>query len=147
MKTIKQPETAELFANNIKVERNLDDNNLDVSCLHSDMDEFVGFAVDPHRARQLYNAIGEVMGFDKPAKTRSAPKGKQEYKGNGKHKWELVSADPKGAGHTYRLRVPGGWLYRTVSTYPGEGFGPGDGDPISVAQSFVPVPDVVGYAV
>lgn len=35
-------------------------------------------------------------------------------------KWEMVTVDPKGAGHTYRLPVPGGWLYRTVSyRYPG----------------------------
>lgn len=30
-------------------------------------------------------------------------------------KWLEVSVDPKGAGHTYKLRVPGGWLYRTVT--------------------------------
>lgn len=30
-------------------------------------------------------------------------------------KWLEVSVDSKGAGHTYRLRVPGGWLYRTVT--------------------------------
>lgn len=36
-------------------------------------------------------------------------------------KWLEVSVDPKGAGHTYRLRVPGGWLYRTVTyRYPCE---------------------------
>lgn len=34
-------------------------------------------------------------------------------------KWQEVSLDPRGAGHTYRLRVPGGWLYRTVTyRYP-----------------------------
>lgn len=34
-------------------------------------------------------------------------------------KWLLVTCDPKGAGHTYRLAVPGGWLYRTVTyRYP-----------------------------
>lgn len=34
-------------------------------------------------------------------------------------RWQLVTADPRGAGHTYRLRVPGGWLYRTVTyRYP-----------------------------
>lgn len=34
-------------------------------------------------------------------------------------KWLEVSVDPKGAGHTYRLRVPGGWLFRTVTyRYP-----------------------------
>jgi hypothetical protein len=30
-------------------------------------------------------------------------------------KWQEVTVDPKGAGHTYRLRVPGGWLYRTTT--------------------------------
>lgn len=36
-----------------------------------------------------------------------------------KRKWREVTVDPKGAGHTYRLRVPGGWLYRTVTyRYP-----------------------------
>lgn len=35
--------------------------------------------------------------------------------------WQLVSCDPRGAGHTYRHRVPGGWLYRTVTyRYPDE---------------------------
>lgn len=33
--------------------------------------------------------------------------------------WQEVTVDPKGAGHTYRLRVPGGWLFRTVTyRYP-----------------------------
>ncbi|TAJ97129.1 MAG: hypothetical protein EPO10_26505 [Reyranella sp.] len=101
--------------------------------------------LNPAAARQLYNAIGAEMGFDKPAKTRTAPKGAQAYKGNGNHKWEEVTTDPKGAGYTYRLRVPGGWLYRTVTTVPGY---LGE-EPIPVAQStvFVPVSDVVGYAV
>lgn len=30
----------------------------------------------------------------------------QRYKGNGKHEWEFSALN------TYRLRVPGGWLYR-----------------------------------
>jgi hypothetical protein len=55
---------------------------------------------------------------------RKAPHGKQEYKGNGKHQWEDV------ASFTKRLRVPGGWLYRS------------DG-----SLAFVPVPEVVGYKV
>lgn len=34
-------------------------------------------------------------------------------------RWELVTFDDRGAGHTYRLRVPGGWLYRTTTyAYP-----------------------------
>lgn len=36
-----------------------------------------------------------------------------------KLKWEEVTYDEKGAGHTYRIPVEGGWLYRTVSyQYP-----------------------------
>jgi hypothetical protein len=62
-----------------------------------------------------------------PAKPRKAPKGPQEYRGNGRHTWEGV-----GAGKTMRLRVPGGWLYR-------------DGGDAS--STFVPMPDVVGYVV
>ena len=34
-------------------------------------------------------------------------------------KWEEVTIDPKGAGHTYRIPVPGGFLYRTTTyRYP-----------------------------
>lgn len=33
--------------------------------------------------------------------------------------WQEVSVDPRGAGHTYRLPVSGGHLYRTVTyRYP-----------------------------
>ena len=36
-----------------------------------------------------------------------------------RQKWTPVTVDPKGAGHTYRLAVPGGWLYRTITyRYP-----------------------------
>ena len=48
-----------------------------------------------------------------------------EYKGNGNHDWESVQADDPslvdrengalGMTHTDRLRVPGGWLYRTTT--------------------------------
>jgi hypothetical protein len=58
---------------------------------------------------------------------KKRPHGKQEYKGNGKHTWEEVTDDPVS---TYRLRVPGGWLYTA------------DGN-----VAFVPVPTVVGYEV
>lgn len=61
------------------------------------------------------------------AVVKKAPKGAQAYKGNGKHEWELVSRA------TFRLRVPGGWLYRD-STDAG-------------TMVFVPVPDVVGYPI
>lgn len=34
-------------------------------------------------------------------------------------KWQEVTVDPRGAGHTYRLKVAGGYLYRTVTyRYP-----------------------------
>jgi hypothetical protein len=55
---------------------------------------------------------------------KKRPKGAQEYKGNGKHYWQKVN------GETKRLRVPGGWLYDT-----------------GTAAVFVPIPEVVGYAV
>lgn len=56
----------------------------------------------------------------KAIETMSAP---QDYKGNGKHNWESVidinNVVDLGGTNTYentmRLRVPGGWLYRTES--------------------------------
>jgi hypothetical protein len=66
-------------------------------------------------------------------KPRKAPKGAQAYKGNGKHSWEQSS------DQTYRLRVPGGWLYGTKL----DGYGASRVRDIV----FVPVPQVVGYAV
>jgi hypothetical protein len=65
--------------------------------------------------------------------TKKRPKGAQEYKGNGSHQWENVTN--LYSGDTWRLRVPGGWLYR---------FQPNYGNP---TMSFVPVPNAVGYAV
>jgi hypothetical protein len=53
------------------------------------------------------------------------------YKGNGNHEWEEVCDGSIGMWRTVRLRVPGGFLYLY-----------GDGVPV-----FVPMPDVVGYAV
>jgi hypothetical protein len=66
---------------------------------------------------------------DKPEKPKATkrPHGAQEYKGNGKHAWEYVTKQ------TERLRVPGGWLYRDSAN--------------AGATVFVPVPEVVGYAV
>lgn len=52
----------------------------------------------------------------------------QTYKGNGHHNWEHVSAT------TWRLRVPGGWIYST-----GQGETP--------AMAFVPMPAVVKHEV
>lgn len=72
-------------------------------------------------ARRLYDAIGDEMGFASKPSTK---------------KWELVTADEKGAGHTYRLKVEGGWLYRTVSTHPN--YDGEDDLPVAVAQTFVP---------
>lgn len=60
---------------------------------------------------------------------KKRPHGKQEYKGNGKHSWEAVTEG------TERLRVPGGWLYRSNNIdFLGD-------------ATFVPVPEAVGYAV
>jgi hypothetical protein len=61
---------------------------------------------------------------------RKRPHGAQEYKGNGNHEWEAV------AEGTERLRVPGGWIYSV--TYEGD---------VASTSVFVPVPNVVGYAV
>lgn len=71
----------------------------------------------------------------KPTVVKKWPHGAQEYKGNGKHKWEPVERDGIADTTTVRLRVPGGWLYRvTCGTY-------------TKAMTFVPVPQAVGYAV
>jgi len=54
----------------------------------------------------------------------------QAYRGNGNHEWEVVtsSGNPTWLS-TYRLRVPGGWLYCTR-----------DPDSMAVSQTFVPTP-------
>lgn len=71
---------------------------------------------------------------------RSAPKGEQAYKGNGKHVWEPVIGDYAGGNTaTHRLRVPGGWLYRTSQTY-----GQQNGQTVT---TFVPMPEIVNYPV
>jgi hypothetical protein len=70
-------------------------------------------------------AVDNVVALPK----RRPTKGKQQYRGNGNHEWEAVAN-----GTTKRLRVPGGWLYRFLGTE-------------SDTMTFVPVPDVVGYAV
>lgn len=60
-------------------------------------------------------------------------KDKQKYRGNGAHSWELVTESGKGSDQsaTYRLRVPGGWLYADEGG----------------ASTFVPMPEVVKYEV
>jgi len=91
----------------------------------------VAVGVSAPKARQLVDFIQTKLGDEKP-KTKKAPKGAQAYKGNGKHEWESV------AYAVERLRVPGGWLYQTYN---------GDNYEVSKAVTFVPVPEVVGYAV
>lgn len=67
----------------------------------------------------------------KAAKTRAAPHGKQEYRGNGKHEWEKVAdAASTQTSDTVRLRVPGGWVYKA-----------------GIGVAFVPTPAVIGYKV
>lgn len=56
----------------------------------------------------------------------------QAYRGNGKHMWERVTDG------TARLRVPGGWLYKTIDT-AGKLL-------ITRAVTFVPMPEVVRQA-
>lgn len=58
----------------------------------------------------------------------------QEYKGNGKHKWEAVVFDGEDfeVCNTMRLRVPGGWLYK---------------NDYASAMTFVPMPEVVKHKV
>ncbi len=65
-------------------------------------------------------------------KARKAPHGPQEYKGNGKHAWELVvSRTGSDAPSVHRLRVPGGWIYK----------------PRFSGGVFVPTPEAIGYKV
>ena len=54
-------------------------------------------------------------------------------------KWQLVAHAPDGAGHTYRLPVPNGWLYRTVSYRFDERNGEFiDNDIVAQSTAFVP---------
>lgn len=92
-----------------------------------------------HQDRQWAFYADDYRNFDirpEPVKAvepkpRKRPHGAQEYKGNGKHHWETVTGDTK------RLRVPGGWLYGEYSHRLSR----------VVNHEFVPVPQVVGYAV
>jgi hypothetical protein len=54
-----------------------------------------------------------------------AKKESQKYKGNGKHDWEPVYRLD-----VFRLRVPGGWLYKDEGT---------------MTVTFVPMPEVVKH--
>jgi hypothetical protein len=62
-------------------------------------------------------------------KSTKRPHGAQQYLGNENHEWEPVVEG------TERLRVPGGWLY-SVSWEDGGG-----------TMTFVPVPNILGYAI
>jgi hypothetical protein len=75
---------------------------LSVECIRHFVREFEAtFGPDPERT-EAPKQVDQV-----PVKTMN-PKASQAYKGNGKHKWEKV------VDCTYRLRVPGGWLYETT---------------------------------
>ncbi|MFN4278327.1 MAG: hypothetical protein ACK4FJ_18695 [Ferrovibrio sp.] len=67
-------------------------------------------------------------------------KTKQTYLGNGNHQWEPVAHFEPPFGNagdsTARLRVPGGWLYRTVVMQ--------DGEVVASDSVFVPLPSIVG---
>lgn len=76
------------------------------------------------------------------AKRPAAP---QTYKGNGHHVWEPVCAETRSSAtdNTYRLRVPGGWLYRTSINFldANEHFA------WQMNTVFVPMPDIVKHEI
>lgn len=69
----------------------------------------------------------------------------QDYKGNGKHKFEEVylhmreDTKPTEFDAMQRLRVPGGWLYRNIVASNTNG--------THVMTTFVPMPEVVKHKV
>lgn len=75
------------------------------------------------------------------AKPAALAKAGQAYLGNGKHTYEHVYATDDSV--VDRLRVPGGWLYRTVTDV--EFFGEDTGSTVNVV--FVPMPEVVKHKV
>jgi hypothetical protein len=86
-------------------------------------------------AMQMRDALNEMYPLSQPPAVEPTKpktwKGKQAYKGNGKHTWEKV-AETKGT-RTVRLRVPGGWLYtHDDAVYQ------------TTTTTFVPMPDVSG---
>lgn len=123
MTRIDQPETDDILEQVVSIYRN--DDGVTVRHTRAGLGG-AGFTLDPHRARQFYNALGAMMGFDKPpaARTPARPK------------WEEITVDEYGAGHTYRLAVEGGWLYRTVTTHPN--YDDEDDLPVAVSTTFVP---------
>lgn len=100
-----------------------------------------GSSLDHVRALELYDAIGDLMGYNKPVgppppqPPKAHPTGPQEYKGSGKHVWEDVVEPYDTNGPVLRLRVPGGWIYSTTHADGGE------------STVFVPMPATVGYGV
>ena len=114
-----------------------------------DTDRFVNIyaknvsTVDAATVRDLRDALNAIYPEEtakrapQPTK-KPTPKGAQAYKGNGKHKWEVVAVDA--VTHTQRLRVPGGWLFMTNTIND-------EMDTHNTNTVFVPVPEVVGYAV
>lgn len=64
-----------------------------------------GFPYEGTFSPEVAHQLGEVLVNNTPGK-------KSSHK---EPRWEKVTYDPRGAGHTYRLQVPGGWLYRTVT--------------------------------
>lgn len=94
---------------------------------------------------ELVSGLPEKLKFVPPKPAKVSPKrphGAQEYRGNGNHGLEVVCPDQSNNEWTMtqRLRVPGGWLYKTQRTV-------GDATARVVSTTFVPVPDAVGYAV
>jgi hypothetical protein len=89
--------------------------------------KIVGYVV-PEELRAARDALNIALGED-AAPSRARPHGDQEYLGNGEHEWEEVCVS-NNDGTTWRLRVPGGWIYDTPR-----------------GSVFVPMPEVVGYAI
>lgn len=90
------------------------------------------FSMSPKSIPDVIAALQKVAGIVPPASPKRRPHGPQEYKGAGKHEWERVSPEGSIYESTFRLRVPGGWLYGL------EG---------SDKTTFVPMPDTVGYGI
>jgi hypothetical protein len=90
------------------------------------------FSLSPKSVPVLIEALQKVAGIVPPVAPKRRPHGPQEYKGNGKHRWENVVKGSDETVRVVRLRVPGGWLYGSND----------DG-----AMTFVPMPDTVGYGV
>lgn len=82
----------------------------------------------PETIKALGRQIAELYPDD--FKTAEPEHKSQEYRGNGKHDWEVVV--PGEDEGVERLRVPGGWLYRDNATRE---------------VTFVPMPEVVKHKV